>query len=159
MGGSANMIPLCVLVVGFAVFLLLGHLGVHYFLAWQHALRAALGIMFLLTASAHWGKRRPDLIAMVPASFPGASMLVTVTGLAEIAGAVGLQIPAVAPFAVMGLFLMLIAIFPANVRAARHKLTIGGRAVPTLVPRTLIQIVFLGALWFAAFPRLWPFSL
>jgi len=33
-------------------------------------LRAALGIMFFLTASAHWGKRRPDLIRMVlPSAF------------------------------------------------------------------------------------------
>ena len=151
------MIPLIVLVAGFAVFLLLGHLGVSWFHAWPHALRAALGLMFLLTASAHWGKRRPDFIAMVPAPFPSAPMLVTFTGLAEIAGAIGLQIPAIAQFAAMGLFLMLIAIFPANILAARRKLTLGGQPVPALLPRTLIQIVFLLALCFAAFPRLWPF--
>jgi uncharacterized membrane protein len=148
------MIPLYVLVADFVLFLLLGHFGVLYFQAGQHALRAALGIMFLLTASAHWGRRRPDLIAMVPASFPNAPMMVTFTGIAEIAGAVGLQIPAVAPFAAMSLFVMLIAIFPANVFAARHLLSVGGRSVPALVPRTLIQIIFLVALWVAAFTRL-----
>jgi uncharacterized membrane protein len=148
------MIPLYVLVTGFVFFLVLGHSGVLYFQGWQHALRAALGIMFLLTASAHWGRRRPDLIAMVPTSFSRAPMLVTLTGIAEIAGAIALQIPALAWFAGAGLFLMLIAIFPANVFAARHRLSIGGRSVPALLPRTLIQIVFLVAIWFAAFsPR------
>jgi uncharacterized membrane protein len=149
-----DMIPLIVLVAGFVSFLLVGQFGVHYFQVWVHSLRAALGMMFLLTASAHWGKRRLDLIAMVPASFPRAPMLVTLTGIAEIAGAVGMQIPVLAPFAAMGLFIMLVAIFPANVFAARHQLTIGGRPVPALFPRTLIQIIFLAALWAAAFPRL-----
>ena len=147
------MIPLYVLVAGLVLFLLIGHLGVLYFHGWQHALRAALGIMFLLTASAHWGRRRPDLIAMVPAPFPRPAMLVTLTGIAEIAGAIALQIPALASFAAAGLFLMLIAIFPANVLAARNRLSIGGRSVPALLLRALIQVFFLVALGFAAFPR------
>jgi uncharacterized membrane protein len=147
------MIPLYVLVAGFVLALLLGHFGVVYFQGWQHSLRAALGIMLLMTASAHWGRRRRDLIAMVPASFSRASMFVTLTGIAEIAGAIALQIPALALFTAMGLFLMLIAMFPANVNAARHRLSIGGRSVPALLPRTLIQIIFLVALWFAALPR------
>lgn len=148
------MIPLYVLVAGFVLFLLLGHSGVLYFQGRQHSLRAALGIMFLLTASAHWGRRRPDLVAMVPATFSHASMLVTLTGIAEIAGAIALQIPALASFAAAGLFLMLIVVFPANVLAAQRRLRIGGRPVPALLPRTLIQMVFLVALWFAVFPRL-----
>ena len=127
------MIPLDVLVAGFVLFLLLGHSGVLYFQGWQHSLRAALGIMFLLTASAHWGRRRPDLIAMVPATFSHAAMLVTLTGIAEVAGAIALQIPALALFAAAGLFLMLIVIFPANVLAAQRRLRIGGRPVPALL--------------------------
>ncbi|HKO17710.1 MAG TPA: hypothetical protein VJU82_02370 [Acidobacteriaceae bacterium] len=105
--------------------------------------------MFLLTASAHWGKRRADLIAMVPSTFPRPALLVTLTGIFEICGAIALQIPKLAYFAAGGLFLMLLAIFPANVFAARHRLSIGGHPVPALLPRTLIQIVFLVALWFA----------
>lgn len=146
------MIPLYALIVSFVLFLALGRGGIHYFQGWQHALRAALGIMFLLTASAHWGRRRPDLIAMVPPFFPRPAMFVTLTGFAEIAGAVALQIPMLACFAAAVLFLMLRAIFPANIFAARHRMTIGRRPVPALFPRTLIQIVFLTALWFAAFP-------
>src|SRR5262249_55563651 len=39
-------------------------------LGWWTALRIALAAMFLVTASAHWGKRRADLIRMTPAIFP-----------------------------------------------------------------------------------------
>ncbi len=54
------MIPLIVLVVSFVVFRLVG-VWIPYLSDWQISLRAALGVMFLLTASAHWGRRRPDL--------------------------------------------------------------------------------------------------
>ena len=68
--------------------------------------------MFLLTASAHWGKRRPNLIKMVPAVFNRPDVLVSLTGVLEILGAVGLMIPAVARTAAAGLALLLVAVFP-----------------------------------------------
>src|SRR5262245_2674855 len=82
-------------------------------LGWWTALRIALAAMFLLTASAHWGKRRADLIRMVPAAFSRPDLLVTITGICEIAGAIGLLIPGLAPIAAIGLALLLIAMFPA----------------------------------------------
>lgn len=114
-------------------------------LGWWTALRIALATMFLLTASAHWGKRRADLIRMVPVALPRPELLVTITGFCEILGAVGLLIPRAAPVAALGLTLLLIALFPANVRAARHGLTIGGRPATPLPARTAIQILFLAA--------------
>jgi uncharacterized membrane protein len=114
-------------------------------LGWWTALRVALTAMFLLTASAHWGKRRSDLIRMVPAALPRPDLLVNATGICEILGAVGLLISRVAPVAALGLTLLLIAVFPANVRAARQAITIGGRPATPLPARTAIQIVFLTA--------------
>jgi uncharacterized membrane protein len=146
------MIPLYLLIASFIAFLLLGREGVVYFHVWQHALRAALGAMFLLTASAHWGKRRADLIAMVPIAFPRPTLLVTLTGILETIGAVALQIPKLAFFTATGLFLMLIAVFPANIYAARHRLKIAGQPVPGLLTRSIIQVIFLVALWFAGAP-------
>src|SRR5271166_1669047 len=92
MGRGGVMIPLIVLVASFLVFRL-ASLEVAYFADWQHALRAALGVMFLLTASAHWGKRRVDLIRMVPPGFGDGGKWVTLTGAAEVLIAVGLQVP------------------------------------------------------------------
>jgi uncharacterized membrane protein len=114
-------------------------------LGWWTALRVGLAAMFLLTASAHWGKRRDDLIRMVPAALPRPDLLVTVTGICEILGAVGLLISRVAPVAALGLTLLLIALFPANVRAARQAIAIGGRPATPLLTRAVIQIVFLTA--------------
>jgi uncharacterized membrane protein len=145
------MIPLIVLVVAFAVFRLVGF-AVPYLADWQLSLRAALGVMFLLTASAHWGKRRADLVRMVPPNLGNREFWVTVTGIAEILIAIGLQVPRIAVIFAMIAFIMLLCIFPANARAAREKLTIAGRPVPNLGSRLAIQLVFLAALlasvWF-----------
>ena len=73
-----------------------GAAGVDPLNGWTPSLRAGLALMFLFTASAHWGKRRCDLLAMVPALFPHPSLIVTVTGILELLGAVGLMLPATA---------------------------------------------------------------
>ena len=129
----------------FAVFFALGLAGVPFFAGWHAPLRCALAVMFLLTACAHWGKRRPDLIRMVPPRLPRPDVLVTLTGLFELAGAVGLLLAPTARLAAAGLSLLLLAMFPANIHAARERLTIGGRRVPGLVARTTLQLLFVAA--------------
>jgi uncharacterized membrane protein len=150
--GGVQMIPLTVLVVSFAAFRLLGF-WLPYFSDWQIALRAALGVMFLLTASAHWGRRRPDMIRMVPLAFGDGAKWVTLTGIAEVLIAIGLQFPLAAMPVAFSAGIMLACIFPANAKAAREKLTIAGRPVPGLGLRLAIQVVFLGALVLAVWPR------
>jgi uncharacterized membrane protein len=73
------------------------------------------------------------------------------TGLAELAGAVGLLLPRLAPWAAGGLALMLLAMFPANVHAALKDLSIGGTPVTPLGPRIAMQVVFIAALLAAGF--------
>lgn len=140
------MIPLYVLLVSFAVLRIAGLLGISALNQVDVPLRIALALMFFLTASAHWGKGRQDLIQMVPPVFPQAALLVTVTGILEILGAIGLLIPATARPAAICLAVLLIALFPANVHAARHHLTVLGRPVPGLLLRGCIQLIFLAAL-------------
>jgi uncharacterized membrane protein len=145
------MAPLIVVIVASAAFWFAGRLGVTIFQHTSTVLRTALGLMFFLTASAHWGKRRRELIRMVPPSFSRPALLVTVTGLLEILGAIGLFIPVTARAAGICLALLLMALFPANIHAAREKLTIAGQPVPAIPVRTSIQIVFVAALVTAAF--------
>ena len=114
--------------------------------------------MFLLTASAHWGRQRADLIAMVPRAFRRPDLMVSATGVLEILGAVGLLIPATAPVAAACLTMLLIALFPANIRAAREGLTIGGRPATALPLRTLLQLAFLVAVLVAGFPGAFLFG-
>src|SRR5579864_2688467 len=145
------MLPFLVLIASTLVLRALGAVGVSAVQSWTICLRGALALMFLLTSSAHWGKRRADLIRMVPAVFPRPDLIVTMTGLLEILGAIGLLFPATASAAAAGLAVMLIALFPANARAARRRLTIGGKPATALLLRTVLQIVFIAALIAAGF--------
>lgn len=144
------MAPLIVLVLAAVTFWLAGRAGVAAFQDPSFVLRAALAMMFLLTASAHWGKRRPDLIRMVPPAFPRPDLLVTITGVLEILGAVGLFLPRTARVACVCLALLLVCLFPATIHAARQHLRIAGQRVPSLPVRSVMQLVFLGALIAAA---------
>ncbi len=59
------------------------------------------------------------MIAIVPPRLPAPALLVTITGVLELLGAVGLLIPATRVAAAVCLFLLMVAMFPANVYAAR----------------------------------------
>jgi uncharacterized membrane protein len=139
------MVPLICLLAAFVIFRSLG-LEWHYFADWHMALRAALGVMFLLTASGHWGKRRADLVRMVPKSIGDAEIWVSATGSAEIVIAVGLQIPRIVLWSAGISVVMLCCLFPANVKAARERLTISHKPVMPVVPRLILQIIFIAAL-------------
>jgi uncharacterized membrane protein len=144
------MAPAVLLVVATLVFRGLGALGVDAFPTWLDSARAALALMFLFTATAHFNRMKDDLIRMVPPSFPNPRALVLATGVLEILGAVGLLVPATRRLAAWGLALMLIALFPANVSAARRKLTLRGKPVTRLAVRLPIQLLFLAVtLWVA----------
>jgi uncharacterized membrane protein len=145
------VLPFWVLIASTLIFRALGAAGVTALQSWTICLRAALAVMFLLTASAHWGKRRPDLIRMVPSQFPRPDLIVTVTGLLEILGALGLLFPATAKAAAVCLAMLLIGMFPANAHAARQRLTIGGKPVTPMPLRIILQIVFVAALIAAGF--------
>lgn len=139
------MTPFLVLAVALLVARTLGPLVHPALRSWVTSLRWALALMFLVTASAHFGARRPDLVRMVPPWLPEPELLVTLTGLAELAGAAGLLVPRLAPWAATGLALLLVAMFPANVHAAREGLTIAGSPVTALGVRTVLQVVFVAA--------------
>ena len=145
------MIPFVVLITSTLLLRAIGAVGVAVFESWTICLRGGLAAMFLLTASAHWGRRRIDLIRMVPAVFPRPDLIVTITGLLEIVGAVGLLRPATAVAAAVSLAVLLMALFPANVHAARHNLTIGGKPATGLPLRAFLQVVFIAALVAAGF--------
>ncbi len=144
------MIPLAVMIGATLIARGLGAVGALPTGDWASATRVGLGIMFLFTATAHFSKTRGDLIRMVPPAFPNAAALVTATGVAEIAGALGLLIPSFARWAATGLILLLMAMFPANVHAARAGVTIRGRAPTPLVLRLLMQLVWMLLLWWSA---------
>jgi uncharacterized membrane protein len=146
------MAPLMVMLVGWVIVRALGLSGV-----WSRAdsrrdaLRVALAAMFMFTAVSHFHRRtRADLIRMVPESLPSASFLVTATGVLELVGAVGLLVPQAAAIAASALAALLVAMFPANVHAARAGLTVVGRWATPLIWRLPLQLFWIASLCWAA---------
>lgn len=146
------MAPLIVMIVGWLVFRLLGAVGaLSAGGSWSGALRYALAAMFIFTAASHFAPRtRPDLVRMVPPVFPRPALLVTMTGILEFLGAVGLLLPMFVPLAALALSVLLIAMFPANIYAAQQALTIAGRPATPLALRFPLQLFWIGALWWVA---------
>ncbi|HCS60761.1 MAG TPA: hypothetical protein DIW46_05080 [Microbacterium sp.] len=137
------MEPLITLVIVTGALRLIGAFGVEALRRIPVALRGGLSAMFALTGVSHFVGMRDDLIAMVPQGMPAPEFLVTFTGIAELAGAIGLLVPRIALLAAGGLTLLLIAVFPANVALA-----LSGAPLPwydQLTWRTLTQLIFLAA--------------
>jgi uncharacterized membrane protein len=143
------MVPFGVLLVSLLAFRSLGALGVEPLSEWRNAAAGALAVMFLFTASAHFTGTKKDLISMVPSVFPRPDLLVSATGVLEVLGAIGLLVPATRSFAGIGLVLLLIAMFPANVAAARKQVPLRGKPPTPLPLRLTLQLVFIGTTWWA----------
>ena len=137
------MVPLIVFVVVTAGIHVAGLAGVRRLRPWPVALRGGLAALFTTTGVAHFVGMRAELIAMVPPALPDPALLVTISGVLELAGAVGLLLRPTAPWAAGCLAAMLVALYPANVYAALE----GTTAAPgdALLARTLIQLLWLGA--------------
>lgn len=143
------MIPFYVMLVAIALARLAGALVCAPLDGWHAATRAGLCTMFLFTGVAHFTATRGDLVRMVPPQLPNPAALVTFTGLAEIAGAIGLLVPVVARPAADALIVLLIAMLPANLYAARIGHTIGGRPHTRLVFRLPLQALWVFLLWWS----------
>jgi len=128
-----------------------GFLGVAALDDWVVSTRVGLALMFLFTGVAHFNRTRADLVRMVPPALPNPELLVTLTGVAELAGAVGLLIAPLARISAWALAALLVAMFPANVYASRTAHTIGGRPHTPMIIRAPLQVLWIGLLiWCAA---------
>ncbi len=141
------MVPLIVLLLGWVAFGVAGTLGFAPADSGLGALRFALALMFAVTAASHFLPRsRADLVRMVPPWLPAPAALVTVTGVLEGLGAVGLLVPALVRAAAFALAALLVALTPANVQAAREGVGMGGRAASALGWRLPLQGAWIAAL-------------
>lgn len=91
----------------------------------------------------------PSFIAMVPEALPAPAALVYISGIAEIAGGLGLILPRTRKLAGWGLVLLYICVFPANVNMAVNQLPLGGDPVPSwaLWARLPLQLVLIAWAW------------
>jgi uncharacterized membrane protein len=139
------MAPLITLLAGSIVARIVGWLGVDYVDSWTKAIAVGLAAMFALTGVAHFvPPLRGDLIAIVPPQLPAPGLLVSVTGVLEFLGVVGLLVPATRVAAAAYLLVLMLAMFPANVYAAR--MPNPPKSMTTQLPlRSAEEIVYLAA--------------
>jgi uncharacterized membrane protein len=88
-------------------------------------------------------------IAMMPEVLPAHAFLVYLSGIAEIAGGLGLILPATRKLAAWGLIALLVAVFPANINMAVNDLPLDGNPVPAwaLWARLPLQLVLIAWAW------------
>ncbi len=102
----------------------------------------ALGVLvviFLGAGIAHFSKLQRFYRAIVPKSLPNPDGIVALTGVMEIVAGIGLLIHAIAPWIGIGVMLFLVAVFPANVEAARQGLPYSR----PLWVRTVAQVILI----------------
>ena len=144
------MIVLYVMLGGILASRAAGALGVTALDSWMAATRAGFALMFVFTGIAHFTKTRNDLVRMVPPALPRPDVLVTLTGVAEIAGAAGLLVPSLARVSAWALAALLVAMFPANIHASRTEHTIAGRPHTPMVIRAPLQVLWIALLIWSA---------
>ena len=137
------MEPLIVLICVTIAILVAGAAGIKRLRPWPVALRGGVAAMFILTGTVHFFWMREELISMVPPFLPYPGFIVTLTGLLELAGAIGVLWRPTVAWAAGGLSLLLIFMFPANVYYALSGLATTPE--DALIPRTLRQFVYLSA--------------
>jgi uncharacterized membrane protein len=139
------MAPLITLLVGSIAARIVGWLGIGYVGSWVGAIAVGLAAMFVLTGVAHFvPPLRGSLIAIVPPQLPSPGLLVSITGVLEFLGAVGLLLPVTRVAAAVCLLVLMLAMFPANVYAAR--MPNPPKSMTTQLPlRTAEEIVYLAA--------------
>lgn len=147
------MVVLYVLLASWLVFRGLGVLGVAALASWRASACFALAVMFVFTGISHFTRVKYDMARMVPRIFPAPMTMVYISGLCELLGAAGLIVQRTRVAAGWALIIMLLALFPANVKAARDGLQIAGRRATTLWLRTPMQILFIAMIWWAAAAR------
>jgi uncharacterized membrane protein len=110
----------------------------------QSLSRNLLGFFFIVAGANHFRSPQPYLDIM-PDYLPAHKELVAISGLAEIAGGLGVLLPSTRRAAGLGLILLLLAVYPANIYALQNGMELFGKAVPRwlLWARLPFQVFFL----------------
>ncbi|NRP18317.1 hypothetical protein LPJGGPFB_01548 [Ensifer adhaerens] len=126
---------------------------------WRSRSRIVLAVFYAAAGILHIALPTPFL-SITPAWVPDAPNVILLTGVCEIAGAIGLLVPAVRRCAGIMLALYAICVFPANIKHALDDL--GGMVVSTWqwlyhVPRLALQPFIVWLVLFAGRLLSWPF--
>ena len=91
----------------------------------QRVARVALAVLFVGAGVLHFVRPEP-YVAIVPPALPNPELLVAISGVAEVVGGVALLVRRLRRAAGVGLILLLLAVYPANVYMAVADVPLGG---------------------------------
>jgi uncharacterized membrane protein len=125
----------------------------------RSGLRVILAIFYLGAGIAHLLSPH-GFLAITPDWVPYPAFMVAFTGVAEIAGAIGLMIPQTRKWAAFGLALYALCVWPANFNHAFNGITIGGEALSWWYhgPRLMFQPVLIWLAFWVGHVTDWPFG-
>ena len=125
----------------------------------RRRLRLALGVFFLFAGAAHFAMPRV-YETMMPPWLPWHAALIAISGLAEIAGGIGVLTARFRRPAAWGLIALLIAVFPANLHVALDPAAGDAFSAATidlprvfLVLRLPLQLGFIALVWWSCLSR------
>jgi len=126
--------------------------------------RARIGLRWLLALAYFYAGYRhlatpAPFLAITPSWVPMPDLVVAATGVAELAGAIGLMIPQTRKAAGWGLALYALCVWPANFHHAFAHIAIGGETLSWWYhgPRLALQpVIIWWALWVGGVTD-WPF--
>jgi len=112
----------------------------------------AMGVMLLFTAIGHF-KFKTSMAAMIPLFIPKKVEIVLLTGVLEILFAIGLAIESTRYFTGIALIIFYIAILPANIYAATHRINYEDLHKPGPGPKYLwfripFQLFLIAWVWY-----------
>ncbi|GAB3675816.1 DoxX family protein [Salinisphaera aquimarina] len=108
----------------------------------QFGLLLGISGFFLMGGIGHFALAR-FFVAIVPAYIPEPRLMVAISGTCELLGAVGLLWPRSRRVAGIGLLLLIVAVFPANLNMALHAAQFPAFAPWMLYLRLPLQLVLL----------------
>lgn len=110
------------------------------------ALQAIVGLSFVGVGSSHFIIEK-FFVSIVPKGLPNPKALVQISGVAEIAGGLGVLIPGTRRLAGKGLLTLLWAVFPANINMAVNSEKFKNIPAWSLWVRLPLQFLMMRAVW------------
>jgi uncharacterized membrane protein len=118
--------------------------------SWPRRIGLVLVTVFFVFAGISHFTNEAFFVRIVPPWLPAPLLLVQISGIAEIAGGLGVLIPRVRQLAAFGLLVLLAAVYPANVYMALNPEQFADLATPAqLYARLPLQFVAAAWVWWA----------
>ena len=120
--------------------------------SWSKRISLFLLAAFFIRAGVGHFTDAAFFLAIVPPWLPHPLLMVQISGVAEIAGGVGILIPQLRRLAGWGLLALLVAVYPANIHMALHPELFPQMTETALYARLPFQFVFAAWVWWATKP-------